>query len=59
VVLALLVNDRVVQLAIRSFTGDPTPPISYWLAPVSGMLLWPWLFLMLDLVRQRLRTREA
>jgi rod shape-determining protein MreD len=58
-VLALLVNDRVVQLAIRSFTGDPIPPISYWLAPVSGMLLWPWLFLMFDLVRQRLRTREA
>lgn len=58
-VLALLVNDRVVQLAIRTFSGDPPPPLTFWLAPLAGMLLWPWLFLLFDLVRQRIRAREA
>jgi rod shape-determining protein MreD len=58
-VFALLVNDRVVVLAIRMFTGDGLPPLPFWLSPVIGMLLWPWLFLLLDDLRLRLRSREG
>jgi rod shape-determining protein MreD len=58
-VLALLVNDRIVLLAIRTVAGMASAPPSYWLAPLVGMLAWPWVFLLLDDARARLRARET
>lgn len=58
-ILALLINDRVVVLTIRLFTGEGMPAPTFWLAPLVGMLLWPWLFLLLDDLRLRRRNREA
>jgi rod shape-determining protein MreD len=58
-VLALLLNDRVIELALRSLAGHPVPPLSYWLAPFVGALVWPFLFLLLDDVRARLRAYET
>ena len=49
-----LMADLGVPLA-----GDPPPPLDFWLAPVAGMFAWPWLFLLLDDLRARLRTHEA
>jgi len=57
-VLALLLNDRIVLLMVRSFAGDPMPPATFWLAPFAGMAMWPWLFLALDDLRARLRVHE-
>jgi rod shape-determining protein MreD len=57
--LALLLNDRVVVAAIRAFTGEGWPPAEFWFAPAIGMLVWPWLFLLLDDLRLRLRSREG
>jgi len=56
-VLALLVNDRIVVIWIISLRGDSLPSASYWLAPVVGMLVWPWLFLLLDRYRGAARHR--
>lgn len=58
-VLALLVNDRIVLLAVRAAAGLAGAPPSYWLAPLVGMLAWPWVFLLLDDARARLRARES
>jgi rod shape-determining protein MreD len=58
-IFALLLNDRVIEAAVRMFTGEGMPPLAFWLAPVVGMLLWPWLFLLLDDLRLRLRSREG
>ena len=58
-VFALLLNDRIFLLMIHAFAGDPLPAPAYWLAPVVGMLAWPWLFLLLDDARARLRTHET
>ena len=58
-VLALLLNDRIVLLAIRAADGQLVPAASYWLAPFVGMLAWPWVFLLLDDARARLRVRDA
>jgi rod shape-determining protein MreD len=58
-VLALLVNDRIVLLAERATAGLGGAPPSYWLAPLVGMLAWPWVFLLLDDARARLRARES
>lgn len=57
-VLALLLNDRVIVLAIRAASGEGLPSPTFWLAPVIGTLLWPWLFLLVDHARLRARHRE-
>jgi len=57
-VLALLLNDRVVLLMVRGFSGEAIPSASYWLAPLVGMLMWPFVFLLLDDLRTRLRGSE-
>jgi len=56
-VLALLVNDRIIVVWIVTLRGDSLPAASYWLAPVVGMLVWPWLFLLLDRYRGASRHR--
>jgi len=58
-VLALLLNDRIFLLMAHAFAGDPLPPPSFWLAPLAGTLAWPWIFLLLDDLRARLRTHDA
>ena len=58
-VFALLVNDRALLLAMRVFRGEATPDWLYWIGPVVGMLLWPWLFLLVDLARRHVRARGA
>jgi rod shape-determining protein MreD len=58
-VFALLLNDRIVLLMVRACAGEAPPPPSFWLAPLAGMLAWPWLFLLLDDLRARLRVRES
>ena len=56
-VLALLLNDRIIVLWIISLKGDALPPPSFWLAPVIGTLLWPWVFLLMDRYRSLARLR--
>lgn len=58
-VLALLLNDRIIVLWIIGLRGDPLPSVGYWLSPVVGMLIWPWLFLLLDRYRSMARQRSA
>lgn len=58
-VMALLFNDRIVQLWVIGLSGDAWPVWSWWLAPVIGMLIWPWLFLLFDALRQRERRARA
>lgn len=59
VVMLLLFNDRIVQLWIIGLVGDRWPTWQWWLAPLIGMLLWPWIFLLLDALRQRERRRTT
>ena len=56
-VFAMLVNDRIVLVMIRGFSGEGAPPLEFWVSPLTGLLLWPWLFLALDGARLRLRQR--
>lgn len=54
-VLALLVNDRILLTVVRAFAGDALPPASWWISPFVGAALWPFLFLLFDDLRVRLR----
>jgi rod shape-determining protein MreD len=58
-VLGLLANDRIIRLWIASLMGEPLPTWHYWLSPLVGMALWPWLFLLMDRVRAGRRRRSA
>lgn len=58
-ILALLLNDRVVVVLIRIFTGEGLPAAAFWVSPIIGMLIWPWMFLLLDDIRLRRRSREG
>jgi rod shape-determining protein MreD len=57
-IFALLLNDRIVVLMVRGFSGEGLPPLGFWISPAVGMLLWPWLFLLLDDLRLKLRGKE-
>ena len=57
-VLALLVNDRIILLWIIGLRGEPLPSLGFWLPPIVGTLLWPWLFLLLDRYRGVMRHRS-
>lgn len=58
-VLALLMNDRIILLWIISLRGEPLPSLAFWLPPIVGTLLWPWLFLLLDRYRGVMRHRSS
>lgn len=56
---ALLLNERIIQLWVIMLIGNAWPPLGWWLAPLVGVLLWPWLFLLLDALRQRQRLKSS
>ena len=53
----LLLNDRIIVAALHAILGLPQAPWTSWLSPVIGLLLWPWLFVALDMLRQRAREK--
>ncbi len=57
VVFMLLINDRVLQLWVLSLSGM-LPGWEYWLQPLAGAAVWPWLFLCLDRLRSYMRLRS-
>jgi rod shape-determining protein MreD len=58
-VLGLLVNDRIILIWITALLGEPLPTWKFWLPPLVGMALWPWLFLLLDRIRARTRLQKS
>jgi len=58
-VLGLLVNDRIILIWITVLLGESLPTWKYWLPPLVGMALWPWLFLFLDRIRARKRLHKS
>lgn len=59
VVLALLVNDRIIHLWIVGLAGEGWPHWSWWLGPLISVALWPWMFLLLDALRRHQRLRKS
>lgn len=57
-VFALLLNERIIQLWVIALAGNAWPPWTWWLAPLIGVLCWPWLFLLFDALRQRQRLNR-
>lgn len=55
-VFILLLVERLLALWSTGAAGYPTPSLWYWLSPVIGMLLWPWVYRLLRGVRRRFRV---
>ncbi len=53
----LLLVERLLTLWVLGATGQPLPTLTYWLPTFVGLLLWPWLFVMLTAIEQRLNGR--
>jgi len=58
-VLGLLVNDRIILIWITALLGEQLPTWKYWLPPLIGMALWPWIFLLLDRIRAMTRLHKT
>ena len=52
-VLVLLLLERLLSLWVIGTAGQPTPSPRYWIACLVGMLLWPWLYIVLRDLRRR------
>lgn len=57
-VLVLLINDHIILLWIISLMGEPLPSLAFWVPPIVGTVVWPWLFLALDRYRGVMRHRS-
>ncbi len=55
-VLVLLVMEHMLSLWVMAATGQATPTLRYWAAPLVGALLWPWVFVTLRNVRRRFKV---
>lgn len=53
----LLVIDRLLMLWIDGATGRMTPGLVYWAPPLIGILLWPWVYIVMRDLRRRFHVR--
>lgn len=56
-VLALLYIERLIAALILGITDGLLPDMLFWLPPVTGMFLWPWIFIILREVRQAMHIQ--
>ncbi len=57
IVFLLLANDRILQLWVLWLAGQ-VPTWEYWMSPIVGAAVWPWVFLLLDRIRSKQRQRQ-
>lgn len=56
VVCSILFVYMLISLWTRAMTGYPPQQWTYWMPPVTSMLLWPWLFVILRDLRRKYRV---
>ena len=52
-VFVLLLINQVVVAWVEGFLGRSTPLLAFFGAPVIGMLIWPWVFVVLRDIRRK------
>jgi rod shape-determining protein MreD len=56
-VFVLLLIEQVVVAWVEGILGRPTPLLAFFGAPFVGMLIWPWVFVVLRDVRRKSQVR--
>lgn len=59
VVLVVLLNDRIIYTWIHALVYGHTPGWWILIAPFVAMGLWPWLILIMDLIRRQARSAAS
>ena len=54
-VLVLLVIEHLLSLWVMGASGRITPGLDYWLVPLVGATLWPWVFITLRNIRRHFK----
>ena len=52
-VFALLLINQVLVAWVEGILGRPTPLLAYFGGPLVGMLIWPWVFVILRDIRRK------
>lgn len=55
-ILVLLLLEKLLSLWVMGAVGQPRPPLSYWTPPLVGMLLWPWIYIVLRDLRRKFQV---
>lgn len=55
-ILVLLLMEKLLSLWVMGAVSQPTPPLSYWVPPLVGMLLWPWIYIILRDLRRKFQV---
>ena len=56
-VFVLLLVDQVIVAWVEGILGRPTPLLAFLAAPFIGMLIWPWVFVVLRDIRRKALMR--
>jgi rod shape-determining protein MreD len=56
-VFVLLLVDQVIVAWVEGVLGRPTPLLTFLAAPFIGMLIWPWVFVVLRDIRRKALMR--
>jgi rod shape-determining protein MreD len=56
-VLFLLLINQVIIAWVEGIMGRPTPILAFFGAPVVGMMIWPWVFVVLRDIRRKSMLR--
>jgi rod shape-determining protein MreD len=55
-ILVLLLMEKLISLWVIGAVAQPTPPLTYWAPPLVGMLLWPWIYIILRDLRRKFQV---
>lgn len=55
-VLILLLIEKLLALWVMGVISQPVPALSFWAPPFVGMLLWPWIYVILRDLRRRFQV---
>lgn len=56
-IFVLLLIDQVIVAWVEGILGRPTPLLTFLAAPFIGMLIWPWVFVVLRDIRRKALMR--
>jgi len=55
-VLVLLLIEKLLALWVMGATSQHVPSLTFWIPPIAGMLLWPWIYIILRDLRRKFQV---
>ena len=55
-VLVLLLIEKLLALWVMGAVSQHVPSLTFWIPPIIGMLLWPWIYIILRDLRRKFQV---